>query len=159
SGSTDMAPYLSLADQRRLLISVPPVAEQRRISGVLGALDDKVEHNRQLAESLASMARVLFERVDSTRRSDSPRVPLGESLSPASAPAHDRNTPYIGLDAMPRGSTVLWDWLPPQEAPTGQASGFERGDVLFGKLRPYFKKVGVAPIHGRCSTEILVLRP
>ena len=36
---------------------------------------------------------------------------------------------------------------------------FEKGDVLFGRLRPYFKKVGIAPVSGVCSTDVLVLRP
>lgn len=36
---------------------------------------------------------------------------------------------------------------------------FERGDVLYGKLRPYLDKAVLAPSHGICSTEILVLRP
>lgn len=47
AGSTDMAPYLSLADQRRLRIELPPRSDQWRIAGVLGALDDKIEHNTQ----------------------------------------------------------------------------------------------------------------
>ena len=38
-------------------------------------------------------------------------------------------------------------------------SRFCEGDILFGKLRPYFKKVGVAPVAGVCSTDVLVLRP
>jgi type I restriction enzyme S subunit len=59
---------------------------------------------------------------------------------------------------MPRGSTVLNQWAT-NDAPSGQAATFGEGDILFGKLRPYFRKVGVAPIIGRCSTEILVLRP
>lgn len=59
---------------------------------------------------------------------------------------------------MPRGSTVLELWKT-TNAPSGTSSRFERGDILFGKLRPYFKKVGVAPIDGRCSTEIVALRP
>ena len=32
------------------------------------------------------------------------------------------------------------------------------GDILFGKLRPYFKKVVVAPFDGICSTDIWVVR-
>ena len=68
------------------------------------------------------------------------------------------DTPYIGLDHMPRRSIAL------DTAGTadGLASGkfwFERNDVLFGKLRPYFHKVGLAPFRGVCSTDILVLRP
>ncbi len=36
---------------------------------------------------------------------------------------------------------------------------FSCGDILFGKLRPYFHKVGIAPVNGVCSTDILVLKP
>ncbi len=32
-------------------------------------------------------------------------------------------------------------------------------DILFGKLRPYFHKVVIAPVDGICSTDILVIRP
>ncbi len=35
---------------------------------------------------------------------------------------------------------------------------FDRGDVLFGKLRPYLKKYLLAPFDGVCSSEIWVLR-
>jgi len=59
--STDMAPYLSLADQRRLTISVPPIGAQRAIAHILGTLDDKIELNRRMSETLESMARALFK--------------------------------------------------------------------------------------------------
>jgi len=36
---------------------------------------------------------------------------------------------------------------------------FRRGEILFGKLRPYFHKVGVAPTDGVCSTDIVVVTP
>jgi len=59
--STDMAPYLSLTDQRRLKITLPPLAEQKAIAAVLGALDDKIELNRRMNETLQAMARALFQ--------------------------------------------------------------------------------------------------
>jgi len=59
--STDMAPYLSLTDQRRLSITLPPLAEQKAIAGVLGALDDKIELNRRMNVTLEAMARALFQ--------------------------------------------------------------------------------------------------
>src|SRR5690242_5783962 len=31
---------------------------------------------------------------------------------------------------------------------------FHSGDILYGKLRPYLNKVGIAPDGGLCSTEI-----
>ena len=59
--STDMAPYLSLVDQKRLRISLPPIEDQRAIAHILGALDEKIELNRRMSETLEAMARALFK--------------------------------------------------------------------------------------------------
>jgi type I restriction enzyme S subunit len=40
---------------------VPPLAEQRAIARILGALDDKIELNRQMNETLEALARALFQ--------------------------------------------------------------------------------------------------
>ncbi|MBI2776793.1 MAG: restriction endonuclease subunit S [Chloroflexi bacterium] len=45
---------------RRVRIPLPPLTEQRRIAGILGALDDKIELNRRLSEALEATARALF---------------------------------------------------------------------------------------------------
>ncbi len=67
----------------------------------------------------------------------------------------DGSIHYVGLEHVPRKSLSLVNW--------GTAAGLEsakvkfgEGDVLFGKLRPYFHKVVVAPFDGVCSTDILV---
>jgi type I restriction enzyme S subunit len=70
----------------------------------------------------------------------------------------DADTPYIALEHMPRRSIALSDWT----RAGGVASnkfGFKTGEILFGKLRPYFHKVGVAPVAGVCSTDIVVISP
>ena len=59
-GQTDMADYVSLTDQRQMAITVPPSSIQRAIAGVLGALDDKIEQNRQTARALERLARAIF---------------------------------------------------------------------------------------------------
>ena len=59
-GQTDMADYVSLGDQRRMEISLPPIDEQHAIAGILGALDDKIEQNRQTAQSIERLARAIF---------------------------------------------------------------------------------------------------
>lgn len=59
--STDMAPYLSLTDQRRLRISVPPIDCQRAIGEVLGSLDDKIELNRRTNQTLEALAAAIFK--------------------------------------------------------------------------------------------------
>jgi len=65
-------------------------------------------------------------------------------------------TAYIGLEHMPRRSIGLTEWGT-ADAVTSAKSRFSTGDILFGKLRPYFHKVGPAPVDGICSTDIVVL--
>jgi type I restriction enzyme S subunit len=42
-------------------IAVPPLNEQRAIANILGALDDKIELNRRMNETLEAMARAIFK--------------------------------------------------------------------------------------------------
>ena len=42
-------------------VRVPPVAEQRAIAGVLGALDDKIELNRRMNKTLEAQAQIIFK--------------------------------------------------------------------------------------------------
>lgn len=58
---TDMAPYLSLRDQLQLRITLPNIQLQKAIGEILGALDDKIELNRRMNETLEAMARALFK--------------------------------------------------------------------------------------------------
>src|SRR4030067_1109943 len=57
---TDMADYVSLSDQRRFLISLPSIDEQKGIGDLFGALDDKIELNRQMNRTLEAMAQAIF---------------------------------------------------------------------------------------------------
>ncbi len=82
---------------------------------------------------------------------ESPR----RGVKPSEIPEH---TPYIGLEHMPRRSIALSEWEGAGKV-TSNKSAFRKGEFLFGKLRPYFHKVGVAPVDGICSTDIVVVRP
>jgi type I restriction enzyme S subunit len=44
-----------------LTVPVPPLAEQRAIAHILSTLDDKIELNRRMSETLEAMARALFK--------------------------------------------------------------------------------------------------
>ena len=46
---------------KRIRIPLPPLSEQRAIGQVLGALDDKIDLNRRMNETLEAMARALFK--------------------------------------------------------------------------------------------------
>ena len=58
SGST--VHHTSPSRIREFRITLPPVDEQRAIAGVLGALDDKIEQNRETARTLERLAQVVF---------------------------------------------------------------------------------------------------
>ena len=46
---------------KAIRLSLPPLAEQKAIAAVLGALDDKIELNRRMNATLEAMARALFQ--------------------------------------------------------------------------------------------------
>jgi type I restriction enzyme S subunit len=46
---------------REMTVKIPPPEEQRAIAHILGTLDDKIELNRRMSETLEAMARALFK--------------------------------------------------------------------------------------------------
>lgn len=69
----------------------------------------------------------------------------------------DEDTIYIGLQHIHEGSLILNGHGYAGDV-TSQKNHFQKGDILFGKLRPYFRKVIRAPFNGICSTDIWVVR-
>ena len=67
------------------------------------------------------------------------------------------DVPYVGLEHIGKDTLTL---LAHGEASsvTSTKTRFKHGDILFGKLRPYFRKVVRSPFDGICSTDIWVVR-
>ncbi len=55
-------PGLSVQTLSKLEIFLPPLAEQRRIAGILGAIDDKIENNRRINANLELQAQALYKQ-------------------------------------------------------------------------------------------------
>ena len=62
--------YLTLGNLRDFPVSVPPLEEQRRIAGILGAIDDKIECNRRINANLESQAQALYKQWFVDKRRD-----------------------------------------------------------------------------------------
>lgn len=174
-------------------LPVHDLADQIAIGAILSALDDKIELNRRMNETLEAQTRALFRDwfvdfgpVTAKMAGDTPYLApdlwslfpdrlddddLPEGWRPATLDAFatcrnrkanpgevDDGTAYIGLEHMPRRSIALSEWEGAEKV-TSAKSSFRRREILFGKLRPYFHKVGIAPVDGICSTDIVVLAP
>jgi type I restriction enzyme S subunit len=70
----------------------------------------------------------------------------------------DPDIKYIGLEHIGEGTLSLNGFGYASDVNSSKAV-FEKGDILFGKLRPYFRKVIIAPFDGICSTDIWVVKP
>jgi type I restriction enzyme S subunit len=59
--NTTVQATLNLGDVAQLPILLPPTREREAIAHILGTLDDKIELNRRMNETLEAMARALFK--------------------------------------------------------------------------------------------------
>ena len=86
-GSGSTVSHIRVGDCSKFQLSLPPLAEQKAIAAVLGALDDKIELNRRMNAKLEEMARALFRSwfvdFDPVRAKLDGREPFG--LDPDSA--------------------------------------------------------------------------
>ena len=53
--------HVTIADLKRIDVTLPPLAEQRRIAEILGSLDDKIELNNKINRNLEEQAQTLFK--------------------------------------------------------------------------------------------------
>jgi type I restriction enzyme S subunit len=131
---TDMAPYLSLIDQRRLVIPLPLIEEQRAIAGILGALDDKIANNRRIVATLEALARTL---IDSTAQLSN-LVSLAEVATVNESRVRrrqDGTLRYVDIGGVDRGdvTSVEMEW---SHAPSRAQRGVRDGDTVLSMVRP-----------------------
>ena len=176
---------LSLKAMREFSFDLPPLQEQKEIANILSCLDRKISNLRQQNETLEKIAQTLFKHwfVDfefpnedgkpykssggDMVRSELGEIPAGWQVGELGnigknirdGISEDEIQPdmnYIALEHMPRKQIALDSWDTAADIASNKFI-FKKGNILFGKLRPYFHKVGIAFISGICSTDILVL--
>ncbi len=157
-------------------VHIPSRDAQTRIASILSAYDDLIENNRRRIQLLEQAARLLYkewfvrlrfpghEHVTITDGLPEgwERKPLSEFCTDIRESINPKNVSpdatYIGLEHIPKRSITLNGWGTASEVDSSKLK-FAEGDILFGKIRPYFHKVGFALMGGIVSSDAIVIRP
>ena len=159
-----------------LPVALPEMKQQKKTAGILKAYDDLIEkHQRQIKLLEEAAQRIYrewfvdlrFPKYKEVRFFDG--LPEGwrrktiedlciktkDIVSPEEIP---NGTPYIGLEHIPRHDFCLSEWGNSSEITSAKAR-YQRNDIIFGQIRPYFHKVGFALNDGVASTDSFILTP
>ncbi len=167
------------SELRQVGIPLYPLPVQRKIAAVLSAYDDLLVNNSRRIQILEEMAQALYRewfvhfRFPGHEQSKMVETAMGlfpegwemKKLGDVACEVRrsininqiDPETPYVGLEHIPRRSIALHEWGKAKEVQSTKLR-FDKGDILFGKIRPYFHKVSVAPIAGVCSSDAIVIK-
>ena len=154
---------------------VPLPEIQDKIATTLGALDNKIALNKKINATLEAMAKTLYDywfvQFDFPDENGKPYKTSGGKMIYSSELGRDipvgwevktlgdlltENTtlfnqqtiePTIDLSVMPSSSIAL-DELSSSEMFSTNLFKMKEGDILFGSIRPYLKKAGIAPCNG-----------
>ncbi|MCC6362325.1 MAG: restriction endonuclease subunit S [Bryobacterales bacterium] len=182
-GLTDMADYVSLSDQRRMLLTAPPLPVQRRIASILSAYDDLIENNARRIKILEEMAQMLYREWfvnfrfpghEKVRMVESELGPIPEgwtakcvtdavNVNPSTKVPKEGTKPFVPMGSLSDGSMLITSV---EEREGNSGSKFKNGDTLFARITPCLEngKTGFiqflssddAVAFG--STEFIVLR-
>lgn len=176
AGSGSTRAYLGITEQHRLPVILPPRDKQEKIAAILGTIDDLIVNNRRRIALLASMAEEIYREWFVRMRFPGARgapathgVPRGwrpgalselalECGVPTTAGRHLEGRLYCPLDALASRRMVPethYEWDQAQSS----LVTFNKGEILFGAMRPYQHKVSIAPFDGVTRTTAFVLRP
>lgn len=129
AGQTDMAPYVSLTDQRAMSIEVPPIADQEAIAEVLGALDDKIAVNDRVGRFADDLSRAHVRAV----ATDGGEVPLSSLARFVNGRAYTKDATETGRVVVRIaelnsgiGSSTVWNDIDVPDDNTARP-----GDLLF----------------------------
>lgn len=78
---------------------------------------------------------------------------LGEVATYHKEQGNFHDLPYVGMEHIESGSGKLLGTISSNNV-LSSSFKFNKGEVLYGRLRPYLKKVFVAEFDGCCSTEV-----
>ena len=166
-------------EMKAIMVGIPPLSEQTKIAQFLDdkttKIDDAIAIKEQQINLLKERKQILIHKAvtrgldDSVTLKDSGVEWIGEipehwevkrlkftsNLVSEKVSSKESQLEYIGMENI---ESWTGNYISSDSETDGLANYFDKGDVLFGKLRPYLAKVYLAKKEGICSTEFLVYR-
>ncbi len=153
-------------------VSLPPLDVQKKIAGVLGALDDKIELNNKINKNLEAQAQALFkswfvdfEPFGGQMPDDWKIKTIGDVCASISETYNrkDENVVLINTSDVLNGE-ILTHSLVKNENLKGQfKKTFQKNDILYSEIRPINKRFAFVDIENTynyiASTKLMVIRP
>lgn len=145
----------------RTYISYPDsLPAQRRIAAILSAADKVIEQTRQLISKYKSIKQGMMEDLLKPKEGWK-KVKLGKVCEPSSEKYNPLTESVfqhcIEMENINQESGTI-NGKSDITKLVSLKTKFHKGDVLYGKLRPYLRKYWLADFDGACSTEIWVLK-
>lgn len=176
TGST--IPHVSKHMLMTLQIPIPPLTEQRLISGLLFRLESAIAIQSQLAAATSELKRAAMRALFTRGLRGEPQkdteigpvpeswsvAPFDRALKIAQGQVDPRTEPYASMlhigpeNVEPHTGHLL---ACQRAKDLGLISGkylFARGDIVYSKIRPYLNKVAMPEFDGICSADMYPLR-
>lgn len=162
---------ISFDDFMKVKLFVPAIDEQRKIAEVISSVDNviaSIESEVALwEEKKKGVMQKIFSQEVRFRNEDGSEYPEWEeflfmNIATLSKDKYNPNSKEqyrcIELDNIEQRTGKIKGYVNSSEQ-NSIKNVFHKGDVLFGKLRPYLRKYAKPNFDGVCSSEIWVLHP
>lgn len=154
------------SDLKTVAIPLPPQREQQAVAEALSDADALIDSLEQLLAKKRQIKQGAMQELLTGKKrlpgfsTEWNRIAFGEIVRPRKQRVDPRRSgPHefcIELENIEQGTGCLSGFVTTGEE-SSLKSVFQKGDVLFGKLRAYLRKYWLADRDGVCSTEIWVL--
>jgi type I restriction enzyme M protein len=150
-------PHVYANDLAKIKIPLPPKDIQEKIVAEIEELERQEEAGKEKLKEITSIISQLFTNNPSTGKLEDICNISNGKIDPLRFT--DITFLYIGLEHIESNTgKLICENMEKGINILSTKNTFMKGDVLFGKLRPYLNKVYVAESDGICSTDILVLK-
>ena len=158
SGSATLN-FVAISKLKEIKITYPPISEQQRIVTkldlVFTEIDKEIHFNKKKLLQINLFNQALLK---SEFNIESKKTQLSNVVDYDKKNSQGSNLPYVGMENISRETMKIVGKIDIPKK-TSSTFMFNSSHVLFGRLRPYLKKILLPDFIGQCSTEIFCLKP